>query len=325
MLVSPDDKTQLSINPSNGTSNHKAMPDVANESHNGVQGKLDLVGMQKVELPIMITNDQGAQMMVPSKADLFVNLSDPSSKGIHMSRLYQIAMTQFESGPLSLDLLNKTINEFIESHSDISSEAAIKVHFEWMTKRPSLISQLEGWRSYPITLSASSKNRKIQFEAEVEVMYSSTCPCSASLARQLIQNRFLESFQNSTYIDRDAMHDWLGKESSICATPHSQRSLAQVKVRLEKKDFNPIDLINEIEQALQTTVQAMVKREDEQEFAKVNGANLMFCEDAARKIKAALEKSNYSDYRCKVEHLESLHPHDAVAVAIKGNPGGFSV
>jgi GTP cyclohydrolase I len=300
------------------------MPDVANEAHLGVQGKLELVGMQKVELPIILPSEKGVNVMAPGKADLFVNLSDPSSKGIHMSRLYQIAMNQFESAPLSFELLEATISEFKKSHSDISTEAAIKVHFELMTKRSSLISQLEGWRSYPITLSASSKSGKISYEAEVEVMYSSTCPCSASLARQLIQNRFLESFQNSTYIDRDTMHEWLGQESSICATPHSQRSIAQVKVKLDQKCFNPVDLIDQVEQALQTTVQAMVKREDEQEFAKINGQNLMFCEDAARKVKATLEKSNYSDFRCKVEHLESLHPHDAVAVSIKGVKDGFT-
>lgn len=300
------------------------MPDVANEAHLGAQGKLNLVGMQKVELPILFGDGKGANMMIPSKADLFVNLADPSSKGIHMSRLYQIAMSQFESAPMSLNLLEETLAEFQKSHEDISNEAAIKVHFEWMTKRSSLISNLEGWRSYPVTLSANLKENRTSCEAEVEIMYSSTCPCSASLARQLIQNRFIESFQNSTYIERDVMHEWLGKESSICATPHSQRSLAQVKVKLDQKDFRPVDLIDQIEQALQTSVQAMVKREDEQEFAKINGANLMFCEDAARKIKSALEESHYSDFYCKVEHLESLHPHDAVAVAVKGIQGGFT-
>ena len=234
MLISPDNNTQLNLSTGGSTLEDKDMPDVANEAHLGVKGKLNLVGMQEVELPIVLTNDKGINMMVPSKADLFVNLADPSSKGIHMSRLYQIAMNHFESEPLTFELLEKTISEFKKSHQDISDEAAIKVHFEWMTKRNSLISQLEGWRSYPITLSASSKAGKISYQAEVKVMYSSTCPCSASLARQLIQNRFLESFQNSTYIDRDTMHDWLGKENSICATPHSQRSIAQVKIKLGK-------------------------------------------------------------------------------------------
>ena len=41
----------------------------------------------------------------------------------------------------------------------------------------------------------------------------------------------------------------------------------------------------------------------------------MFCEDAARRLKASLEKMNFVEkYRFKVEHQESLHAHNAVVV-----------
>jgi GTP cyclohydrolase I len=40
----------------------------------------------------------------------------------------------------------------------------------------------------------------------------------------------------------------------------------------------------------------------------------MFCEDAARRIRGALEGDHdITAYRVRVEHQESLHPHDAVA------------
>ena len=70
-------------------------------------------------------------------------------------------------------------------------------------------------------------------------------------------------------------------------------------------------------------MQTAVKREDEQEFALRNGQNLMFCEDAARRVKQVLEAGDYQDYRVRIEHQESLHAHDAVAVAVKGVPGGY--
>jgi GTP cyclohydrolase I len=71
-------------------------------------------------------------------------------------------------------------------------------------------------------------------------------------------------------------------------------------------------------------VQTAVKREDEQEFARLNGQNLMFCEDAARKIQAALNAvDTYSDFWVRVNHLESLHAHDAVSVVTKGVTGGY--
>ncbi len=76
------------------------------------------------------------------------------------------------------------------------------------------------------------------------------------------------------------------------ATPHSQRSVAEIKVQLNHKvtDFPVIALIDAIEDALQTPVQAAVKRADEQEFARLNGQNLMFCEDAARRLKHSLNQ-----------------------------------
>jgi GTP cyclohydrolase I len=80
-----------------------------------------------------------------------------------------------------------------------------------------------------------------------------------------------------------------------------------------------------VESAIQTAVQTVVKREDEQQFAKINGENLMFCEDAARRIRETIDKLDYAaDYRIRVEHLESLHPHDAVAIVTKGLQGGLT-
>ena len=49
-----------------------------------------------------------------------------------------------------------------------------------------------------------------------------------------------------------------------------------------------VELIDRVEQALGTPVQTAVKREDEQAFAALNARNLMFCEDAARRVAHAL-------------------------------------
>ena len=77
-----------------------------------------------------------------------------------------------------------------------------------------------------------------------------------------------------------------------------------------------VELIDAIERALATPVQAAVKREDEQAFAKLNAENPMFCEDAARRIRAALDAdARIAGYHIVASHHESLHPHDAVAVA----------
>src|SRR5690606_39618955 len=82
-------------------------------------------------------------------------------------------------------------------------------------------------------------------ELAVDVTYSSTCPCSAALARQLIQEQFEADFAAGKPLDREAVLAWLGSEQGIRATPHSQRSVAEVKVRLlpSFQDFPIVALI----------------------------------------------------------------------------------
>lgn len=63
-------------------------------------------------------------------------------------------------------------------------------------------------------------------------------------------------------------------------------------------------------------MQTAVKRADEQAFALANGQNLMFCEDAARRLYKALRQIEWSTaFKLRVEHAESLHAHDAVAAS----------
>ena len=85
-----------------------------------------------------------------------------------------------------------------------------------------------------------------------------------------------------------------------------------------------LTLVNNAEEALKTPVQAAVKREDEQEFARLNGQNNMFCEDAARILKQRLNATeSVADFRVRVNHYESLHAHDAVSIVTKGVTNGF--
>jgi GTP cyclohydrolase I len=67
-----------------------------------------------------------------------------------------------------------------------------------------------------------------------------------------------------------------------------------------------------------------VKREDEQEFALRNGQNLMFCEDAGRKLQTALNADErFDDFWIRIEHHESLHAHNAVSITTKGVDDGY--
>ncbi|WP_234458211.1 GTP cyclohydrolase, FolE2/MptA family [Stenotrophomonas sp. S39] len=102
------------------------------------------------------------------------------------------------------------------------------------------------------------------------------------------------------------------------ATPHSQRNVARIKVSVSPMErWNLASLIEDAECALSTPAQGPVKRADEQEFALRNGQNLMFVEDAARLLLSAFSLKHTAG-SIEVRHLESLHPHDAVAFVAWG-------
>jgi len=302
------------------------MPDIANHTTAQTEGTLDWVGMSNIEMPIMLASKDEADQMISAYVDAYVNLNEPQAKGIHMSRLYLALDELSTSNTLNFQTLSALLDTFVTTHQELSDSARVVIRFDYHLRRKSLISGKQGWKAYPVTITGQLNNGKMDVELAVDIRYSSTCPCSAALARQLIQRAFTEKFANQEQVSQNEIHEWLGTTEGIVATPHSQRSIGQMKVKLADHvtQFPIKDLIDVTEESLKTPVQAAVKREDEQEFARLNGQNLMFCEDAARHLQHTLnEQVDFSDYWLKINHLESLHAHDAVSITTKGVPGGY--
>ena len=305
----------------------RVMPDIANEARPAVAGLLDWVGMGEIEMPVSMVDAQGGVVSSGARVNAFVNLKRPDVRGIHMSRLYLHVDKALSAEGLSPCSLRRLLKDFLESHAELSDRAMVQIHFNYLVRRPALISDNTGWKSYPVSVSALLDRGQFTLEVGVQAAYSSTCPCSAALARQLIQENFAKDFSADTALDYGAVMQWLGSEQGINATPHSQRSTAEVKARLAPsfQSLPFLEIIDRVEAALKTPVQTAVKREDEQAFARLNGQNLMFCEDAARRMQKALdEDERISDFWVRASHFESLHPHNAVAVATKGVAGGYS-
>lgn len=297
-------------------------PDMASELRSPIATTLDRVGMSQVELPILIKDHKGGLATIPARAELYVSLDDPHAKGIHMSRLYLKAKEFFAAYPLSFPSLASLTEAMLETHKDLSFSAHVAVSFEYIQAKKALVSDETGYRFYPVTLSMTrGPGTKLVYEMQLEIIYSSTCPCSAALARQVVKDQFLSDFAGQEQLNIKDVTDWIASEKSQAAVPHAQRS--KVNLNLKFKEVSAkLDLnywINLIETTLATPVQAAVKREDEQEFARLNGTNMMFSEDAARRLKACLDKqARVADYQIKVEHLESLHAHNAVVITSKG-------
>lgn len=298
-------------------------PDVAAETLPLGDGAIDWVGMQGIQMPILFDAGDGDPQRCRARVDAFVNLVCPDRRGIHMSRLYLLLNQYLGEGAVDAQTLESLLHAFLQSHHDLANCARIGIHCGHMVRRKALRSNHHGWRAYPVSIDATLIGGVFRMNLGTQVVYSSTCPASAALSRQLVQQRFAADFGAGEPLTHAAVFEWLGSERGMAGTPHAQRSVAHVCVRfVHGASINLIALIDRIERSLRTAVQTAVKREDEQAFAQANAENPMFCEDAARRIRRAIETDDgIAAFQVCVEHQESLHAHDAVAQVSRNFPG----
>ncbi|MEM8754138.1 MAG: GTP cyclohydrolase FolE2, partial [Pseudomonadota bacterium] len=177
-----------------------------------------------------------------------------------------------------------------------SFDARIQIAFRYPMLKASLRSGLEGYQYYDAAFETVKSGGETTRVIHLDYVYSSTCPCSLELSEHARLTR------------------------GQIATPHSQRSVARVSVALEgEKALWIEDLVDLCVAAISTETQVMVKREDEQAFAEMNGANPIFVEDAVRLLCEQMEGDRrIGDFRVVASHQESLHSHDAVSILTQG-------
>jgi len=290
------------------------MPDVTSDVVSASPATLQWVGMEQIAVPISMTLQDDALQQLSAKANVFVSLEKPEAKGIHMSRLH-LALNKLAERECNQSSIDELLEEMVRSQEGISKNAKIELSFDLLLKKPALLSGEFGFQSYPVVLRAERHGTELNCEMEIVIPYSSTCPCSAALARQLYANAINQQFPDST-VEKVELMEWIQSQAGSVATPHSQRSYAYIKMALGKNEWPHLpSLVVELEQLIGTPVQTAVKLSDEQEFARLNAENLMFCEDAAKRVKLGLEgMKSVTDYWLKIQHRESLHAHDAVVV-----------
>ena len=291
------------------------MPDVAHDAV-ALARPLDWVGMERIALPVRIPDAGGGFVQVAASVDVAVDLADAKARGIHMSRLYLVLQQAFASETITPAGLRRVLQGFVESQQGLSIAAKLVLRYDHMLQRAALASGHRGWKRYPVTIEAVLRDGHLRLALLLSIEYSSTCPASAALSRQVNAGRFAEDFASARPLSTEVVREWLASERGLAATPHAQRSRADVRVELRPafEELPVVSLVDAIEAALGTPVQTAVKREDEQAFAELNAANLMFCEDASRRIAAILAgDARVERFDVGVAHFESLHPHDAVA------------
>lgn len=289
----------------------RALPDVAVDALPQARA-LDAVGMAQIALPVRLAGG----LVVPASVDVEVDLADPRARGIHMSRLYLHLQQAFAADALDPALLRRTLGALVDSQNGLSTRARLIVRYDHLLLRPALSSGHAGWKRYPVCVQATGNADAAELSVSVAVEYSSTCPASTALSRQLNAEGFLQAFGTATPLSTTAVAHWMASPEGLAATPHAQRSRCDATVVLDRDAGGwAVDAwVDAIEAALGTPVQTAVKREDEQAFARLNAQNLMFCEDAARRVATALASLEQVErFEVAVAHFESLHAHDAVA------------
>jgi GTP cyclohydrolase I len=278
------------------------LPDMMEAAHDAIQGShvpIQQVGVSNFRLPLKFRTKKGERLTLEASVTGTVSL-EAELKGINMSRIVR-SFYERRGEVFTGEWMGRMLKSYLRRVG--TKDARLQVSFSYPMLQPSLRSGLEGYQYYEVTFEgvmtrAGAYRRFIHFD----FVYSSACPCSAELAEHARAER------------------------GVYAIPHSQRSKA--RVTLEEAEGKKIwieDVQAHCAAALQTETQVMVKREDEQAFAELNGANIKFVEDAARLLYREFDRDRrIRDFRIACSHLESLHSHDAVSVICKGVKGGFT-
>ena len=278
----------------------ESMPDVmdAVDSEQGACVPIQQVGVSSFKLPLKFRTANGELQSLEANVSGTVSLA-ANLKGINMSRIIR-SFYELKDREFTLDTLKEALELFLEKVE--CSDARILIRFNYPILQPSLRSGLEGYQYYRCAYEGRLSHSGV-FERLIhfDFVYSSSCPCSAELAEHARELRDAYSI------------------------PHSQRSKARLFVKLtDGADLSIEELQVHCAEALKTETQVMVKREDEQAFAELNGVYIKFVEDAARLIYERLDNDDrIADFEVACSHLESLHSHDAVSVICKGVPDGF--
>lgn len=271
----------------------------------GAKVPIQKVGIAPVDMPIHVRRrDKNEVEKVLAQASLYCSLDDPEAKGLNLSRFY-LLMHEKMAEHDGIGAIQDTLKEMANKQG--SNKAFCKLRFKYPWIQQALRTKnTEGHIAYDVEFEGqwNRTNNKFTYFLTIDYIYSSTCPCSFELAKDATDKR------------------------KVAANAHSQRSRARVTIQFKPEDIVWIeDVIELCRLHIPTEVQIVVKRRDEQAFAELNGANLLFSEDVCRIMYGALDSwykdNKIQDFRVIVEHFESLHPWNAIGVIYKGIEGGL--
>jgi len=225
----------------------------------------------------------GEEINTTANFSIYCSLNE-KVRGANMSRFAEMIHAIIEKH-ISLDIIQGILESLQEKLE--SEDGYVKMRFKYFIKKASPMSGLLGYMDYDCILEGRLLKDDFKLFLTVQVPYTSLCPCS--------------------------------KELSLTGA-HNQRSTADVTIEL--LHFMYIEeVVYLIESLVSSPLYSVLKRIDEKHVTEQAYENPRFVEDMARDIALALDDwldVQINDYVVVINHFESIHKHNAVAVINAG-------
>jgi GTP cyclohydrolase IB len=271
----------------------KDIPDIQSRTSGYPQRSIKKVGIRNVRVPIRVDKRDGGVNECSAEISIYTDLT-AKCKGTNMSR-YRILIEEFliEKNVKLHDLIRELLAA-TKKRLD-STNAYIKIRFPYYLVVTAPASKLKSYIDLRVTfegkLGMFGGNDCITMFLTVRVPYTSLCPCSKEISEY---------------------------------GAHNQRSYADVTVKIADEK-NGVMWIEDIFEIVNKCASAPIinglKREDEAFQTELMYEQPKFVEDMVREIAVELDKEldkRIVDYSVVVNHEESIHTHDAVAVVTAG-------
>jgi len=247
------------------------------QSQNDNRGiSLELVGITKLALPLLIPSKNGDPKQVNALVSFFTDLPH-HSRGTHMSRFVEI-LYRNRLNHLTFKALKKIASE---AKKKLKAENAyLEVSFTYLIEKQSLVSKKYSFVDYECKTIFKVNCGDYEQRLIVKVPVLLLCPCSKAISK---------------------------------CNAHNQRAMVTVDADLIDK-FWIEDLIKLVEKEGSCEVYPLLKRPDEKYVTEKSYENPKFVEDVVRDI--ALKLKNLASIRSFIvecESYESIHNHNAYA------------
>ncbi|MCA9781573.1 MAG: GTP cyclohydrolase I FolE2 [Candidatus Eremiobacteraeota bacterium] len=244
---------------------------------------LDQVGVCDLKYPITVLDRTSGQQQTIANVALSVALP-PEVKGTHMSRF--ITVMNSYRGDITMTSIPKILNDL---KTILEADAAqVTMTFPYFIEKTAPVSGHKGYLDCECTFYGESCAAGQKFRMVVKVQVASLCPCSKAIS------------------DYGA---------------HNQRGIVEMTVELAQVEGKLAKVwIEELFEIAESSASAplypLLKRSDERHVTMQAYENPAFVEDIARNVAVQLrDDQRIASFEVKVTNFESIHAHNAFAVA----------